>query len=395
MSSLAAAPGDPSAVWAGTFGHGVYRTTDAGAHWEPAGPRTSPGVAALAATAATVYAVIVPAFREPGGVLASGDGGGTWQPRNTGLFALEALDVTLDPHHPERLWAAAYLAGLFRGTEGGQGWEIPTQSPPPLSDSPVQATRVAFSADGALLDTVFNDFLWTSDNAGAFWHLALGPNTAPPAFVTFLLTHPVDAMALYAGAAGGQRLFASHDSGATWQPLEPGFDCAFSTLAAAPSAPATLYAGGSDTASSPSFACLTTRAAVFRSTDGGATWTRTGSGPAGDQTLALAVDPLDSRTVYAQIGGRFGNSTGVSKSLDGGDTWSALTSPLLKNLVFSAGGGTLWGNQGSRVFASHDGGASWQSVGGPAVFDVDRLVPDPVDPDRLYAATTGGVWVFQ
>jgi len=395
VSSLAAAPGDPSAVWAGTFGHGVYRTTDAGAHWTPAGPRTAPAVAALAATAASVYAVIVPAFREPGGVLASGDGGGTWQPRNTGLFALEALDVTLDPHHPERLWAAAYLAGLFRGTEGGQGWEIPTQSPPPLSDSPVQATRVAFSADGALLDTVFNDFLWTSDNAGAFWHLALGPNTAPSAFVTFLLTHPVDAMALYAGAAGGQRLFASHDSGATWQPLEPGFDCAFSTLAAAPSAPATLYAGGSDTASSPSFACLTTRAAVFRSTDGGATWTRTGSGPAGDQTLALAVDPLDSRTVYAQIGGRFGNSTGVSKSLDGGDTWSALTSPLLKNLVFSAGGGTLWGNQGSQVFASHDGGASWQSVGGPAVFDVDRLVPDPVDPDRLYAATTGGVWVFQ
>ncbi len=394
VSSLAVAPANPSAVWVGTFNHGVYRTADGGAHWTPAGPRTAPGVAAVVATAATVYAVVIPAFREPGGVLASGDGGGTWQPRNSGLFALEALDVAIDPHHPERLWAAAYGAGLYRSTVGGQVWEVPTQSPAPFSDSPVQVTHVAFSADGALLDTVFNDFLWTSDNAGASWHLALGPNTAPAAFVTFLLTHPVDAVALYAGSWGGRRLFASHDSGATWQPLEPGFDCAFNALAVAPSAPATLYAGGTLNTNS-SFDCHLTRAALFRSTDGGATWTRADTGLAGDGVLSLAVDPLDPRTLYAQSGGRFGNSTGVSKSLNGGGTWSALASPLLENLVFSAGGGTLWGNQGAQVFASHDGGASWQSVGGPAVFDVDRLIPDPVDPDRLYAATSGGVWVLQ
>ncbi|HEV7508880.1 MAG TPA: hypothetical protein VGS07_28650 [Thermoanaerobaculia bacterium] len=394
VSSLAVAPGDPSTVWVGTLLHGVYRTTDGGAHWTPAGPRTAPGVAALAATTANLYAAIIPAFRDPGGVLASGDGGGTWQARNTGLFALETLDAAIDPHHPEMLWAAAFGAGLYRSTVGGQVWDVPTQSPPPFSDSPVQVTHVAFSADGAILDTVFNDLLWTSDNAGASWHLALGPQTVPAAFVTFLLTHPLDAMALYAGSGGGQRLFASHDSGATWQPLEPGFDCAFNTLAAAPSAPATLYAGGTLT-TNPSLTCHLTRAALFRSTDGGATWTRADNGLAGDGVLSLAVDPFDPRTLYAQSGGRLGNSTGVSKSLDGGATWSVLASPLVSDLVFSAGGGTLWGNQGAQVFASRDGGASWQSVGGPTVFNIDRLIPDPVDPDRLYAATSGGVWVFQ
>jgi hypothetical protein len=107
------------------------------------------------------------------------------------------------------------------------------------------------------------------------------------------------------------------------------------------------------------------------------------------------VDPLDPRILYATSGGRFSNPTGVSKSTDGGATWSGLGPPVVGNLVFSAGGGTLWGNQGSQVFASRDGGASWQSVGGPQVYTIDRLIPDPADPDRLYAATSGGIWVLE
>ncbi|HSS49434.1 MAG TPA: hypothetical protein VLX28_10840, partial [Thermoanaerobaculia bacterium] len=292
------------------------------------------------------------------------------------------------------LWAAAVNVGLYRSAVGGQVWDFPSQPPIPASESFVQAARVAFSADGAVLSTVFNSRLWTSDDAGDSWRLALGPETTPVAFVSFLLTHPLDAAVLYSGTGGAPRLFASHDSGATWQALEPGFDCSFNALAVAPSTPATLYAGGTLT-TLPSFACHLTRAALFLSTDGGATWTRADSGLAGDGVLSLAVDPLDSRILYAQSGGRFGNSTGVSKSLDGGVTWSALASPLVSNLVFSAGGGTLWGNQGTQVFASHDGGASWRSVGGPQVFNIDRLIPDPVDPDRLYAATWGGVWVLE
>ncbi|HSS78463.1 MAG TPA: hypothetical protein VLV54_17175 [Thermoanaerobaculia bacterium] len=393
--SLAVAPGDPSAAWAGTADRGAYRTTDAGAHWTPVGPQATTEVKALAAAGAALYAGVVPDFQDSGGVLASSDGGATWQPRNTGLTALETLDAAIDPHHPEVLWAGAYGAGLYRSTVGGRVWDFSPQPPALFSESFVQVTRVGLSADGAVLGTVFNSGLWTSDDDGGSWRLVLGLETTTAAYVNFLLTHPQDAMTLYAGTLGSQGLLASHDSGGTWQPLQPGFDCSFNALAVAPSAPATLYAGGTIATASPSFACHLTRAALFRSTDGGATWTETDSGLAGDGVLSLAVDPLDSRILYAQSGGRFGNSTGVSKSLDGGATWSGLSSPLIGNLVFSAGGGTLWGNQGTEVFASHDGGASWQSVGGPRVFDLDRLVPDPLDPDRLYAATSGGVWVLE
>jgi photosystem II stability/assembly factor-like uncharacterized protein len=394
--SLAVAAGNPSRVWAGTQSRGAFRTVDAGATWTRIPSHEDGMIVALAAAGPGLYAALAPGFRDPGGVLASGDGQSPWQPRNTGLTALQTFDVAIDPHHPEVLWAAAGRPGLYRSTVGGRVWDFPTQ-PPQAPFDPLhtddRVTGVAFSSDGAVLYTVFHEGLWASDDAGASWRLTLGPETTPPALVSSLFTHPLEAATLYAKSF--QSFFASRDSGTTWQLLNPGFDCAFNALAITPATPATLYAGGA-LDNDPSFACHLTRAALVRSTDGGATWTRADSGLAGDRVFYLAVDPLDPRILYATSGGRFGNLTGVSKSLDGGASWSGLGPPVVGNLVFAAGGGTLWGSsQDTQVFASRDGGASWQSVGGPQVRTLLRLIPDPADPDRLYAATSGGLWVLE
>ena len=49
---------------------------------------------------------------------------------------------------------------------------------------------------------------------------------------------------------------------------------------------------------------------------------------------------------------------------------------------------------GEQDYVSHDGAATWKSAGGPQVEQIDRLVPDPANSARLFAATTGGVWVL-
>lgn len=389
--SLAVAPGDPATVWAGTFDHGLYRTADAGAHWAPAGPRATSRVSALAATATTLYAGVFPGFRDPGGVLASGDRGHTWQPRNTGLSALETAAVAIDPHHPEILWAAAGDAGLYRSDVGGRVWDLSTQ-PPAAPTSRQSVDGVALSADGAVLYILFNQALWASGDAGASWRLALGAETTPSASVAAFLPHPTDAATVYSWNAPS--LYTSHDSGVTWQTSRPGLPCRFDSLAVAPSAPSTLYAGGAVSNGGP-FGCRDTLARLVRSTDGGITWTEADAGLAGLSVTALAVDPLDARTVYAQTSAGSPLPNGVWKSTDGGATWLRTGVLTANALAFSADGGTLWALYGTVVLASRDGAASWQTVEGPPAFQIDRIIPDPIDPNRLYAATWSGVWVFE
>jgi hypothetical protein len=250
---------------------------------------------------------------------------------------------------------------------------------------------VALSADGGVLYTLVNQRLWASDDGASSWRFSLGSELEP---VFNLLIDPLDAATLYAG----QIFSVSHNSGATWLPLTPNFTCGFQTLAVSPSAPSTLYAGGAMATGGP-FGCRSSRPAIFRSTDGGATWTEADSGLSGFGSLGggsviVTVDPFDPRTVYAETILSV-VPLGVWKSTDGGASWLPVGTLRVERLVFSADGGTLWGLSDSQVFASHDGAVSWQSMGGPQTFLASHLVPDPVDPDRLYAATTGGVWVLE
>src|SRR5262245_42731838 len=66
-----------------------------------------------------------------------------------------------------------------------------------------------------------------------------------------------------------------------------------------PSTPATVFAGA--------------ERGVFKSIDGGTTWTATGLTQG---TVALAIAPVTPTTVYA------GTGSGLFKSVDGGTTWS-------------------------------------------------------------------------
>jgi photosystem II stability/assembly factor-like uncharacterized protein len=384
--SLAVDPVDPATATAGTFDHGIYRTTDAGAHWTPVGPRAAAEVPAVAATATSVYAGVVPNFLDPGGVLASSDGGASWQPRNLGLHALTTFDLAIDPHHPESLWAAAGVTGLYHSSTGGQEWDLSAQPPAPLLNplSPPFTAGAAFSADGAHLYAVLLSQLWGSDDAGASWRVLLGAGTNPAdGLVSSVSAHPTDASTVYANSS--QTIHGSHDSGVTWQTTgRPGFGCAIAGIALAPSAPATLYAFGSGT---PGITSCVSVDSIARSTDSGASWTKADAGLKGT-IFSLAVDPLDARTVYAQT------SRGLMKSTDGGAHWFRAGNATSGELLFSADGGTLWEARGTQVFASHNGGATFQSLGGPQTV-IQRLIADPVDPHRLYAATSGGVWVLE
>jgi photosystem II stability/assembly factor-like uncharacterized protein len=76
-----------------------------------------------------------------------------------------------------------------------------------------------------------------------------------------------------------------------------------------------------------SVAYIASDSGIFRSADGGVTWTRKMSGLAG--AVAIGVDGSDPNTVYAGVPFPLAGSGGY-KSTDGGQTWTALNiSPYL------------------------------------------------------------------
>jgi len=120
-----------------------------------------------------------------------------------------------------------------------------------------------------------------------------------------LAIDPETPTTLYAGT-GCSGVFKSLDGGDSWSAVNTGLTSTFVTaLAINPTTPATLYAGA-------------TGGGVFRSLNGGGSWSAVNTGLPPDRSVdALAINPTTPTTVYA------GTQSGVFRSLNGGDSWQA------------------------------------------------------------------------
>jgi photosystem II stability/assembly factor-like uncharacterized protein len=138
-------------------------------------------------------------------------------------------------------------------------------------------------------------------------------------------------------------------------------------LVAAPTNPQVLYAVADGT--------------FYRSTDGGAIWTR-----GDDATFNLAVDAVDPFLVYAIRPLRF------ARSGNGGATWQELdmpASPVHQLVAHPRFTKTVFALTDEGLFQSTNAGWSWKKLrprGLPAQFRAHRLVIDPAAPRRLYLA---------
>lgn len=147
------------------------------------------------------------------------------------------------------------------------------------------------------------------------------PPENPCVFGGFLMMDPADPKTLYVSESddldGGYWLRKSNDGGATWTYVWNRYDFGVDSLAIDPTNNSTLYAG--------------TATGVFKSTDGGATWTSPGQQFG---VAVLAADPVHPGIVYAAANhpdptvGSLAQFTGLFKSRDGGATWSAMNNGL-------------------------------------------------------------------
>jgi photosystem II stability/assembly factor-like uncharacterized protein len=134
--------------------------------------------------------------------------------------------------------------------------------------------------------------------------------------------------------------------------------------------------------------------AIYKSSDGGVTSNRSDLNlPNG--AISVAVDPMNSSTLYATISGQYGENW-LYRSTDAGGSWVYLTNEIAFALDPSTSG-TLYASSGAAIQKSTDAGTTWTKLyGGPGPSaplggsTVHALVVDPMNPSAIYAGYGGG-----
>ncbi len=360
---VAGHPTDQLVFYMGSAGGGVWKTDDAGANWR----NVSDGFFGTGSVGAVEVSRSSPDVVYVGmgetcirgnasygdGVYRSDDGGATWT--HLGLAeTLQIGQVRVHPEDPDIAWVAALgdawgpseARGIYRTRDGGASWD---------------------------------KVLYRDENSGAI-DLILDPTNPDVLYASLLELRRFPWG--FRSAGPGTGLFKSTDGGDTWTELtdNPGLPGGLKGrigITVSPANPDRVWA---------IIDAALGEKGIFRSDDGGATWTRINE----DANLLqrpwyyhhIAADPADENTVFVL-------NVFLWKSTDGGETFSRVFTPHpdhhdlwidpenpSRMINGSDGGGSV----------SLDGGLSWSSLLNQSTAQLYHVVADNGTPYRLYAS---------
>jgi photosystem II stability/assembly factor-like uncharacterized protein len=351
-----------------------------------------------------------------------------WQLVGPSNIGGRVTGLAADPRHPDTLYIAASGGGVWKSTDAGDTFR-------PAWPTGVTQTigSIAMGRDGTLWAgtgeanpsggglTFFGDGVYRSRDGGRTWqHWGLTDSGA----IGAIAVDPVDPRRVFVAASGnlsgtaGQRgIYRLTNGGKDWK-----------LVLATPNA----TTGGIDLAIDPSdhnrvYAALWDHkrnngarvyggvgSGLFRSDNGGASWTRlqnvvgtaptdaSGSGLTSSPTLGrigVAIAPSDPKRVYVITGTQYGLDKGFYVSDDHGDTLRP-GGRAGNNSGYDWWFGRLWVDpkDENHLFSadvslreSNDGGATWHGSDGVHA-DQHAMMWDPTAAHRVYLGNDGGVW---
>jgi len=359
-----------------------HHSTDGGAHWDGFGPVTGVYTLIFDPTNAQVAYVGDRTY----GVQKTTDGGLTWQIANQGLAGMMCSSLDVARSDPLRVFATfGFWPGVYRSKDGAGTWgyvQVPGSYPimHVVCTDPTDANRVyALSPDSVYRSTDGGD-TWADLGWSVSTSLPQGglEAMAPDPFVSGHLLVAFDSGENnFAGY-----VYASSDYGASWQAVTmPQGVGRITDIAFDPQTPGLVYlaVGGMGAVHGTG---------VYRSTDGGASWTRIDDPAQPDmrdaQTIAIATHPQ-----HLLIVPTFGNAY---RSTDGGATWHE-TQGGHGNYLFAGGDSTrLYASDSTGLCFSSDAGDTWTRAAG-AFGQLQILAlgcANAAGHTIIYAATNGG-----
>jgi photosystem II stability/assembly factor-like uncharacterized protein len=397
---------------------GLYRSTNGGTTWA----LIAPGLTASQLAVSPNYALDQTLFAatSTSGIQRSSNGGQSW---TQVLAAPQATALTISPLYgaSRTLYAAAHDVAtapttLYRSDDGGASWQPLIGAIPPEQDGkPLTINALAFAVDGSVLaggryGVDGPAAIYRSSDGGATWAALAGlGETAVYQFTS----QPANSLDLYAAAASGIHIRHLPQG----EPAEPGVwrsngprGGQANALAVSPdfASDGIAFAGGFLT----DYRGGAAGNGISRSADYGQTWANASNGLAPYDYSRAVLDydfsPNYSAdfTLYAATWG------GLFRSANGGVTWTRLETPntgfpgTISRVVLapdfpSTGQMLATGGYGGPLYHSDDGGQSWQVVqvwdpedppAGLVSFNDMAYSPAFTTDQTIFLASSIGVW---
>ncbi len=425
ISDLAVVESDPSTFYVGTATGGVWKTVNHGTTFEPVfddQPTTSVGDVTVAPSNPNVVWVGSgePQNRQSSpwgnGVYRSTDAGRSW--RHMGLEATHHISrIRIHPRDPSivyvaavgRLWGANPERGVYKTTDGGQSWELvlfvdgdtgaidlamDLSDPETLFAAMYQRQRTGWGFNGGGPGSG----IYRSTDGGASWveltnglpdgdmgriglDIYRGDGNMVFAIVEADKRTPGQGFGGGGGGASRNGVYRSIDRGESWEQVSTTNNrpMYYSQIRVDPSDPERVYTAGSS---------------LYKSTDGGNTFTPDAASEVHPDHHAMWINPANSDHLV------LGGDGGVSISWDRSRTWRQLMNlPLaqfyeigldMREPYHVCGGlqdngswcapNDTWSNQGIRT-------RDWYNVGGGDGF---YTVMHPDNPRLMFSESQGG-----
>lgn len=349
--------------------------------------------------------------------------------RNIGSAAMSGRVSAIAAHHEPSgkitLFVGAASGGVWKSEDGGTLFkpvfdEQPVQSIGAIALDPKNSKNVWVGTGEAWTrnSVSIGNGIYRSSDGGETWTRVGLPTSER---VAQILVSPQNGETAYVAVPGAlwsdspdRGLYKTTDGGRTWNQILKGgnLSTGCSTIAMDPTNPDVLFAGmwdfrrkgwtfrsGGDGPDAPSASGL------FRSSDGGATWTEvTPENAKGFPTkpygrLALAIAPSNAKRVYAFVEGK---DSALFVSDDGGaswdkrdkSTWMVWRPFYFANLIVDPKNPDRIFKTDGALIMSEDAGKSFATVGGfqGAHGDVHDVWIDPTNPQTVIAGDDGGMW---
>ena len=409
-------PGDPNTFYFGAVGSGIWKTTDAGTVWYPIFDEqrvASIGALEVAPSdrnvlyAGTGEADIRSALSSGDGVYKSTDAGKTWT--NVGLRDTKQIGrILIHPRNPDIVYVAALghaygpneERGVFRSTDGGRSWQkvlyrgpgigatdlaFEPENPRVIYATTWEAHRPPWSQYGPVEGT--GGGLFKSTDGGDHWSQITGNGLPEGGWRRSGVTvaRGTQGRRVYAlvDTPSANGLYRSDDAGKTWTRVSNDTRINsrawyFSGITVDPNNPDVVYLPN---------------VAIYRSVDGGKTFTVLKGSPGGDDYHYLWIDPSDSaRMIQA-------SDQGVTISVDRGATWTSWYNQPTAQLYHVATDNQFPYN----VYASQQDSGTVvvpSRTNHNVISEYDRMTvggaesgyiaPDPKDPNIVYVSNTYG-----